>query len=170
MADAPAPNPAPAPAPRPGPHDRQALLQAYQDVVRTGHDRDANPPPPDQPPSRGTFWVVMGLIVAVLAGVLVLQLRPAAPEESRELREASLRVRMYVEIDRIEQFRSTHERLPTTLTEAGADTTGLSYSPGADDYSLAGVNRDLNLTYTSAQSPRAFLGTSYQLLAKRRQR
>ncbi len=170
MADA---TPPPPPAQPPGSHDRRALLQAYQDVVRTEHDKRTTQPVPVQPPSRAPFWASMGLLIAVLAGILVLQpgwLFPKAPEESIELRTASLRVRMFVEIDRIDQFRNENGRLPATLIEAGADTTGLRYSVGGDAYSLEGVNRGVTLTYTSSQSAKDFLGNSYQLLAQRRRR
>lgn len=170
MADA---TPPPAPAPPPGSHDRRALLQAYQDVVRTEHDKRTTQPVPELPQSRAPFWIAMGLLIAALTAILVVQpawLFPKPPQESSELQTASLRVRMYVEIDRIEQFRSANGRLPATLTEAGADTSGLRYNAGGDSYSLEGTNRNVTLTYTSSQSPKDFLGNSYDLLAQRRRR
>jgi hypothetical protein len=170
MADAKPPR---RPTPPPGTHDRRALLQAYQDVVRTEQDKRATQPLPAKPESRVPFWVAMGLLIVCLTGILVLQpafLFPKPPEEGREIREASLRVRMYLEIDRIEQFRSANSRLPQTLIEAGADTNGLTYNVGAEGYSLAGVSHGITLSYVSGQSPKDFLGTSYQLIAQRRHR
>jgi len=170
MADA---TPPPAPTPPPGAHDRRALLQAYQDVVRTEHDKRTTQPVPVRPPSRAPFWVSTALLIGVLAGILVLQpgwLFPKAPQESMELRTASLRVRMYVEIDQIEAFRTANARLPATLAEAGADTTGLRYNAGGDSYSLEGENHGVTLTYTSSQSAKDFLGNSYELLTQRRRR
>jgi hypothetical protein len=163
----------PAPTPPPGSHDRRALLQAYQDVVRTEHDKRTTQPVPVKPESRAPFWVTMGLLIAGLTSILVLQpgwLFPKVPEESREIREASLRVMMFVEIEQIEQFRSANSRLPATLLEAGADTAGMNYNAGGDSYSLSGVNKGITLTYTSGQTPSDFLGNSYQLLAQRRHR
>ncbi len=171
MADAPPPSPAPAQPP--GSHDRRALLQAYQDVVRTEHDKRTTQPVPEVPPSKAPFWITMSLLIAVLGGILVIQpgwLFPKPPEESVELRTASLRVRMFVEIDRIEQFKTASGRLPATLGEAGADTTGLRYNVGGDAYSLEGTNKGVTLTYTSNQSAKDFLGNSYDLLAQRRRR
>ena len=170
MADA---TPPPSSAQPPGQHDRRALLQAYQDVVQNEKEKRTTQPVPILPPSRAPFWIVMGALIAVLAGILVLQpewLFPRVPAEGQEIREASLRVRMYVEIDRIERYRSANSHVPATLSEAGADTTGLTYNAGADGYSLEGRNDGMTLTYTSSQSPKDFLGTSYQLLTQRRLR
>jgi len=113
----------------------------------------------------------MGLVAFGLAATLFLQpawLFPRAPEESPALREASVRVLMYVAIERIEQFRAEHGDLPQTLLEAGSDTTGLSYTVGPSGYSLTGQNRGVTVTYSSGTSPREFLGNSYQLIAQRR--
>jgi hypothetical protein len=77
---------------------------------------------------------------------------------------------MFVEIDRIEQFKNANSRLPATLTEAGADTSGLRYNVGGDAYSLEGSNKGVTLTYTSNQSATDFLGNSYQVLAQRRRK
>jgi hypothetical protein len=161
--------------PPPGSHDRRALLQAYQDVIRNEEEKRSSRAHPvkEAKPSRAPFWLGMSTIIAVLAALLMLQpawLFSRAPEEGPELRQASLRVRMYVEIDRIEHFRSANGRYPATLAEAGADSTGLAYNAGLDGFSLSGVNHGVTLTYTSSQPSKEFLGDSYQLLAQRRRR
>jgi hypothetical protein len=167
MADATPPNPRPSSSP----HDRSALVQAFQDVVRDEQVKRTTPLKPERPASRLPFQIGMIAIAIVLAAILALQpawLFPKPPTESPALQEASLRVRMYVQIDRIEQFRTAKARLPATLGEAGIDSTGLTYSAGSDSYSLSGVNRGVTLTYTSSQAPKDFLGSSYRLLAQRR--
>jgi hypothetical protein len=114
---------------------------------------------------------MMGLVAVGLAATLLMQpawLFPRAPEEPPAVREASLRVLMYVAIERVEQFRAEHGELPQTLLEAGSDTTGLSYTVGPSGYSLTGQNRGVTVTYSSGTSPREFLGNSYQLIARRR--
>lgn len=161
----------PTPGTPPGPHDRSALVQAFQDVVRTEHDKRTNPPPVEKPASRLPFQLALIGLAFVLATILAMQpawLFPKAPVESPALQEASLRVRMYVQIDRIEQYKSANGRLPATLGEAGIDSTGLRYSAGGDGYSLSGVNRGVSLTYSSSQAPKDFLGSSYRLLSQRR--
>lgn len=160
------------PTPPPsGTHDRQALLKAFQDVVKGESDRSSHGlPVPEVPSSRAPFWIVSLTTLTVAAALLIGQpewLFPRAPKEPPVLEEASLRVRMYVEIERIEQFRATQGRLPATLLEAKGDTTGLQYSAGGDGYSLTGRNAGIALTYTSSQSPREFVGQSYDLIRRR---
>jgi hypothetical protein len=161
------------PTPSPGQHDRTKLLEAYQNLVRSEQEKrqSASHPVVVRPPSRAPFWVTMSLLIVGLSSVLVLQpawLFPQPVEETPALKEASLRVRMFVEIDRIEQFRSNNGRLPASLREAKADSTGLQYRPQQDAYSVVGRNGPLALTYTStAMAPRDFLGQSYQLILMR---
>lgn len=154
-----------------GSPDRQALLKAYQDVVQEQKDKHHGPAgPPPAAPSRAAFWILMLSLAAGLGATLVLQpewLFPKVAPEPPALQEASLRVRMYVEIDRIEAFKAHEGRLPATLLEAKGDTTGLTYAPGEGGYSLTGRNGPLSLTYASSQAPQEFLGDSYTLISRR---
>jgi hypothetical protein len=75
---------------------------------------------------------------------------------------------MYVEITRLEKFRSDSGHPPATLREAGADTTGLVYAPEEDGYTLTGSNAGQSLTFRSGSDPRQFLGESYRQIAARR--
>lgn len=160
----------PAP-PSADPNDRQALLKAYQDVVQEQKDKHGGPSAlPAAPPSKAPFWIFMLTLAAGLTAILVLQpewLFPKVPPEPPALREASLRVRKYVEIDHIESFKAAEGRLPATLLEAKGDTTGLTYAPGEGGYSLTGRNGAISLTYASSQAPREFLGDSYTLISQR---
>lgn len=125
---------------------------------------------PPGPPSRAPFWILMLSLVGGLGALLVLQpewLFPKVAPEPPALQEASLRVRMYVEIDHIEAFRAAEGRLPASLIEARGDTTGLTYAPGEGGYSLTGRNGSISLTYASSQAPREFLGDSYTLISRR---
>ncbi|MFN8647441.1 MAG: hypothetical protein U0104_11800 [Gemmatimonadales bacterium] len=153
------------------PNDRQALLKAYQDVVQEQKDKHNGPPgPPPAAPSKAPFWILMLSLAAGLGATLVLQpewLFPKVAPEPPALQEASLRVRMYVEIDHIEAFKAQEGRLPATLLEARGDTTGLTYAPGEGGYSLTGRNGSISLTYASSQAPREFLGDSYTLISHR---
>src|SRR6267142_518784 len=158
------PSQPPRPPKRPGQPDRRAVLQAYQDVVREQHERPAHTDPPK---TRSPFWIAMGLTAALLATLLILQpvwLFPRPPAESPALKEASLRVRIYVEIDRVDRFKGANGRLPNTLIEAGGDSIGLEYHPRGEHYSITGTNDGVSLTYSSGSSARAFLGNSYQLI------
>jgi hypothetical protein len=154
----------------PGSPDRRALAQAFQDVVRTEQGKQPKRPEPRLGSGRRgarpvLFLVAVGLLLTLLTQPRWLFRRP--PEEPPALQEASLRVRMYVEIDRVERFRTESGRLPQTLLEAGADTSGLTYTPGEGGYTLRGVNNGLTLTYRSDMAPREFLGESYRLITQR---
>lgn len=153
-----------------GQPDRRALLQAFQDVVKSEKDKKSGESTL-APAARPVFLIVMSLILAALTAVLLTQpawLFPRAPEETPGLREASLRVRMYVEIERIEQFRAANGRYPESLLEAGGDTTALTYSAGPAGYTLTGQNRGALATFVAGSNPREFLGNSYQLISRRR--
>lgn len=161
--------PPPQPVPPPvGKVDRRALLQAYQEVLRTTKERPSLKS--IVTPDRRPFWMAVGLTIAALAALLIVQ--PAwmfdrPPAEPPQLREASLRVRMYVEIDRLERFRQAKGRWPTTLQEAGGDTLGLSFDRRGGGYILSGHNGPIELRYSSGSSPEGFLGNSYQLIRGR---
>ena len=165
---------APPPSPTPsGQHDRTKLLEAYQNLVRSEQEKRNSVAVPVPPESRAAYWITMFLLIGGLTSLLVLQpqwLFPRPPEETPALREASLRVRMFVEIDRIEQFRSLNARLPANLREAKADSVGLQYKPAQASYTLAGRNGPLTLTYSSAMTPQLFLGQSYDLISMRMRR
>ena len=160
----------PAPPPPPGSPDRRALLQAFQDVVRTEQKKKSRPSRAESASTQRVARSVLLLATVGLLLTLVTQpswLFPRPPEQTPALREASLRVRMYVEIDRVERFRVDSGRLPRTLVEAGADTSGLTYTPEEDEYTLSGVNNGLTLTYRSGTAPQEFLGDSYRLVTQR---
>ena len=161
----------PPPTPQPsGQHDRTKLLEAYQNLVRAEEEKRTSVAVPIPTESRAPFWVSTLLLIAGLSSVLILQpewLFPRPPVESPALREASLRVRMFVEIDRIERFRAENGRLPATLREARADSAGLLYRSSDASYNVVGRNGPLSLTYTSSMTPQDFLGQSYHLIAMR---
>ena len=149
--------------------DRRALLKAYQDVVRSAAE-DRHPKPAGPPPPQREYLKFMGLVTAVLLAILVFQPRflfPRPRDESAKMREASLRVRMFVEIDRIEEFSQANGRLPKTLLEARGDTVGLIYRPSDDQFTLTGRNGRLTLTYSSTTPADSFLGRSYQIISAR---
>jgi hypothetical protein len=112
------------------------------------------------------------LIMIAAAAILVIQpawlVAPETPEETAELHEASLRLAMYQAGQHIESFRRANGRLPASLPEAGADTTGVSYeAAGGYQYILHGHSGDLKLEYHSDQPLKVFLGNSYTLIRER---
>lgn len=148
--------------------DRRALLQAYQEVVRTTKQKPA--PKKPEGPKRRPFWIAVGATIAGLVALLVVQpgwMFNRPPAEPPQLQEASLRIRMYVEIDRVERFRAAKGRWPATLTEAGGDSAGLSFERRGDGYIMGGRNGVIELRYKSGTPAEAFLGNSYQMVRGR---
>lgn len=163
--DEPRRQPAPPPA---GRLDRRALLEAYQEVVRTTKAR----PSVKRlvAPTRQPYWMAIGVTIAGLAALLIFQpswMFNRPPAESPQMQEASLRVRMYVEIDRVDRFKQEKGRFPTTLLEAGGDTLGITYDRRGEGYVLSGHNGPIALRFTYGSSPEAFLGNSYRLIQER---
>jgi hypothetical protein len=159
------------PAPPSETPDRRALLQAYQDVVRSEKEKRGHPALSEGPP--GPRYHVLIPLLLMLAGLsAALVLRPAwlfTPPlvESPAIRDATLRVLMYLQIDRIERFRAAKGRLPASLDEAGGDTTAVHYAPGTSGYLLTGNAKGGTLTYDSRIPPKVFLGNSYHLIQNR---
>jgi hypothetical protein len=143
------------------------LLEAYQEVVRV---TKLPPAAKIAAPVRRPFWMAMGLTIAGLTALLVFQ--PAwffnrPPAEPPQLQEASLRIRMYVEIQKLQRYRTEKGRWPATLLESAGDSTGLTYRRLGDSYLLSGSNGHLQLDYKPESSAEAFLGNSYRLVRER---
>lgn len=156
---------------KPASQDRKAeLLQAYQDVVKFANEKPV-PPPPDAP-SRLPFWITTITLIVLLTVLSVWQppwLFSPQLRESPALVEASLRVRLYSEIVRIERYQAQHNgQLPPTLPEAGGDTTGVKYELVKTGYTLTGRNGTLVIVYKSETPPKQFVGNSYGLIRARR--
>jgi hypothetical protein len=115
----------------------------------------------------------MLVLALALTAALVFQpgfLFTQPPPETPALQEASLRVRMYVQIERLEQYRASHGGPAPGLADAAVDSAGLVYRVAGDGYTLTGRNGGISLTYTSGTSAEAFLGNSYQLVRERPRR
>ncbi len=151
-----------------GKHDRRALLEAYQEVLRTTKSR----PRPRRlvVPDRTPFWLGVSFTILGLLALLIFQpawLFNRPPDETPQTQEASLRIRMYVEIDRVLRYKEAHGRLPENLAEAGGDSTGLSFEHRAGGFILSGSNGMISLRYRSTEPPEAFLGNSYEAVRER---
>ena len=69
---------------------------------------------------------------------------------------------------RIEKFRQTRSRLPRTLAETGGTLHGIRYER-ADSltYTLRGTSGPVALTFRSTDSLKAFVGGSFEVIARR---
>lgn len=123
-----------------------------------------------------TRW---GLVLFCVATVVVttgavVAFRPswvfktAVASESPEFTEASLRVAMVRERQRISAFLGKERRLPASVTEAGGTLTGLELVPGpVNTYMLRYSSGGRVLELRSTDSLEAFLGNSLQIILAR---
>ena len=109
---------------------------------------------------RKNTLLVPGLVVACLGAWLLPFPRPASAAQSQPIgfTMASGRLTLLLAARRIETFRARHRRLPSTLTDAGIDERGMSYTPsrGATFIVQLPVGEAL-LTFDSSMSPAVFV-------------
>ncbi len=153
----------------PGPTpDRRALAEAYRDLIKEEAERQATeaaPPPRPRPSVKPFLAVLLVGAAAYLWLASPVWLKSETPSEPRVVREASLRLAMYVLAQRIEQFRLTNQRLPTALAELGHNGEGIAYQPfDSTSYELRGRQGEINLTWNSTEPLATFVGNSVQLL------
>jgi hypothetical protein len=149
------------------------LLEAAQAVVQDQHDRHAQER--RAPLHSGVRQRVSILLLLALVGALLLVIRPhwlagpdSLPAESPAIAEASLRLTMARERDRITAFVRQTGRLPVDLAEAGVSVPGLGYDVlenGA--FRLYAQGKDSLLVLGSTDSMGLFLGTSLRDLKNR---
>lgn len=120
-------------------------------------------------------WLVVVSVAALLATVGTLAagqpgwLVPSWLEaESLEVTEASLRLAIVRERQRVEAYRVLHGQLPPTLEAAGGSVPGVRYLLAPDGTYL--LEADLGRSYVrlaSTGSVQAFLGNSLQVILTR---
>jgi len=153
-----------------GKNDRSALLSAYKDVVQSEAMRGKQV---DAPGKSGRGRVLFLAIISVgLVIALVFHDRWLDPirvtPESREIREASLRLVMARQIHGIETWRAAHGgALPDSATAAGVTLSPFPYEVRNGVYTITGKNGDILVTYNSKDSLPTFLGNSYEVVRQR---
>jgi hypothetical protein len=154
---------------------KQALFEAAQEVVRRQADeRRAQLEAERAARSRISPIVAVGcaIILIVLAYAAVERptwLFPRPPvTESPEVQEASLRIGMAAVAQRVEKFRDTRDRLPRSLAETGGALQGISYERHDSlTYTIHGARGRLSLMLRSTDSLKTFLGSSFDVIARR---
>ncbi|HEU4699831.1 MAG TPA: hypothetical protein VFS40_11670 [Gemmatimonadales bacterium] len=126
------------------------------------------------PPPRRSSPVLLGVLLLLAAGGgWILAARPAwlfppvAVVESPEVREASLRMTMFVMARRLGGYRTARGVWPDSLREVATPPATLRYSRTGEGWRLEGHDGALHLTLTHTDSLPLFVGTSYQVLARR---
>ncbi len=153
-----------------GQNDRRALLSAYKDVVKSEAERGKeSATPARRPVKRSSVLLFLTVLLAAALALHNLWLDPVQlPPESREIREASLRLVMARQIHGIETWRAAHGgAVPDSATAASTTLTPFKYAVEGGNYTLTGTNGDITLHYSSIDSLAAFLGNSYEVVRQR---
>ena len=158
----------------PASHDSKTdLLEAARAVVKERNEKAEQAAARRmQPEVRKRVGV---LSVLGLAGLLVIVLQPswlngpkALPPESPAIVEASVRLAMLREQQRVVDFLKRTGRLPATLSEAGVTVPGLGYEAlPQQEFRLFAQAGDSLLVLRSSDSMTLFLGNSLREIKNR---
>ena len=152
-------------------HDSKTdLLEAARAVVKDRNEKVAAARMQPAVRKRVSFLTLLSL-----AGLLLILLQPswlagpkATPAESPVIREASVRLSMLRERQRVTDFAKRTGRLPISLAEAGSTVPGLGYEalPG-QQFRLFAQAGDSLLVLRSTDSMAPFLGNSLREIKNR---
>lgn len=153
--------------------EKQALLEAYEDALKG--PQAPEPPPRARKGGGGLHPLTLVAIAALVAlGAWLAIARPGfvfergAPDEPRAVRDASLRLAMAMQFQRVERFRDSTGALPQKLADVGPVVSAIRYEPRPpDQFTLVGENGDVVLTLRSDDVLRDFVGSAYQVLETR---
>jgi hypothetical protein len=166
-------------SPPPAPSaEKKALLDAFDTVLKTQAEereadaRDAEARRRARAGSRPLLATCAVILLAISAYLSIMQptwvFAPQPTPESLALKEASLRIAIANASQHVRRFQQRNSRLPESLAEAGARGGDMVYNRvGASSYRLVGENGPTRVTLTSDDSLAAFLGNSFQIIARR---
>ena len=155
-------------------HDSKTdLLEAAKAVVQERNEKAGQAAARRMQPEVRKRVGVLSLLA--LGGLALLVLQPGwlagpkrLPPESAAVAEASVRLSMLREQQRVADFLQRNGRLPTTLSEAGVTVPGLGYEalPQQEFRLFAQVGESL-LVLRSSDSMTLFLGNSLKEIKNR---
>lgn len=152
---------------------KQALLDAAQAAVADAKEKAAQRRRRPTSPGTKTFFTIVS-IALFAGGIYLLAVRPAwfftppPPPETVAIQEASLRLTLVRETERVKRYRSQHRRLPGSLEEAGSPVKGLTYEKQSDStFRLIATFGDGTIGLSSTDSVSTFLGNSLKVIASR---
>lgn len=158
----------------PASHDSKTdLLEAAKAVVKERNQKAEQAAARRMQPEVRKRVGVLSLLG--MAGLLVIVLQPAwltgpkaLPPESPAIVEASVRLSMLREQQRVVDFVKRTGRLPATLAEAGVSVAGLGYEAlSQQEFRLFAQAGDSLLVLRSSDSMTLFLGNSLREIKNR---
>jgi hypothetical protein len=154
--------------------EKRALIEAYDEALRAGAERQAAEARPAVPQRRRRPLLVVSLVLLALTAVYLVIARPEwltlnrRPVESAAVQDASLRLGLAMQAQRIRRYQRENGRLPETLADAGAAADWIRYERFPPDrFALHGENGAARLTLRSTDSLEAFVGNSFQVIQQR---
>lgn len=160
--------------PNASPDSKKALLEAFDEVLKTQADERAELRTAARTGWRPTVISLVAVFMLLFAGAYLWLEQPGwlfpapPPPESTAVKEASLRIALANAARHVEHFRRTNGRLPKTLDETGTLASGVAYEAhGTDGYVLHGMNGAIQLTLKSTDSIPLFVGNSFVVITRR---
>ncbi len=151
---------------------KQELLVAAEAAVSEtrGETAAGGPGPARSRPrlliSGATLIALLGTYVSVLRPEWVFPAEPVA--ESPQISEASMRLALVRERQRVEEYLRTHGRLPASLFEAGGRLPDATLSPGsANSFTVSVPHAGQLLELRSSDRLEDFLGNSLEIILSR---
>ncbi len=169
----------PKPAPRTASAEKQALLEAYdtvlkhQAVTRKAEERNLEARRAARGRWRTWLWISAAFTMVLCAYLLVERPEWLYPEvgtpETTEVQEASLRIGMANAAQHIQRFYQQNTRFPETLAEAGAHSDGIEYTRIGSGWQMKATQGGVELTLSSRDALANFIGRSFEVIARRMQ-
>jgi len=171
---------APTPAGRVPSAEKQALLEAYDTVlkhqaeVREAEAREAEARRRRRNRIRPVVSV-FGAMTLVLCAYLWIErpqwlFPPTDPPESSAVKEASIRIGMANAAQHVLRYRQQHNRLPDSLAQAGAYGEGIQYFRAGDSgWRMMTPYGTDQITLRSEDQLPEFIGRSFEVIARRGQ-
>jgi hypothetical protein len=152
---------------------KRALLEAAQAAVEDAREKELARRRGGSTRTSRTIVTVLGVSLFGM-GIYLLAARPAwfftpppAPE-TMEIREASVRLMLVREAERVKRYRAEHGRFPATLAEAGSPVRGLLFETRGDTaFRVMSPWGDGTIGLSSSDSVGSFLGNSLRIIVSR---